>query len=90
MSMTTVGHFTIDRRIGCIAVRRTSEIDPQENGLDPCSSGVVFYEPIPRVLKPCSTCGHPREDWENGDKQFASAVVFAMTMEFGKCPEMSE
>ena len=82
MSMTTVGQYTIDRRIGCIAVRRTDEIDPQENGLDPSSSGVVFYEPIPRVCKACSTCGHPSEQWEDGDKQFAQAVVFAMTLEF--------
>lgn len=86
MSMTAVGHFTIDRRIGCVAVRWTKDINPEENGLDPSSSGVVFYQHIPRVQKFCPTCGHPGGDWADGDEQFAKAVLFAerMTKEIGE------
>ena len=50
--------YYVDERVGCIAIMDRNKVDPDYNGLDEFTSGVVEFWLGEPAIKTCPTCGH--------------------------------
>ncbi len=69
--------FYVDRRVGCIAVRDRTKIDPEYPGLHPDTEGVVRFWSLPKLPVKCETCGHVGEQFSDGEPERLIAECLA-------------
>ena len=55
-----VVRYFIDSRSGCVAVRDSENTDPEYNGLEPDTEGVIQYWHGEQLSETCPTCGIKR------------------------------
>lgn len=67
--------YYVDERVGCIAVKDSTLIDPEDSCLEPDSSGVIkFWMGVRKQAPSCPTCGHQGDMYwtvKDTDKQDA-------------------
>lgn len=60
-----VMRYIVDDRCGCVAVRHSTKIDPEQQGLHGDEDDCVQFWMKERVTVTCECCGHASEKWDS-------------------------
>ena len=73
----TKKRYYVDDRVGCVAVRDRTKVNPDDNGLQAYYLCVVEFWAFDRVTTVCPTCGHTGSKWGDGKEQIVMAEKLA-------------
>ena len=77
--------YYVDERVGCIAIRDRTLVDPEDSGLESDSPDVIKFWMGELVESwPCPTCGHSAEiHWtvKEEDKQAAEELCKQLNLD---------
>ena len=69
--------YFVDRRVGCVAVRDRTLVDPEYSGLHSDMECVVRFWKIPKGVVTCESCGSRHEQHLDGEVEASMAQRLA-------------